>query len=303
MKILLTGGSGFFGKNLLPILQKNYSESEILAPTSSELNLLDYEELNRYFKKHKKMIVIHLAAKMSGIGELMMNPRTYLENNLIINYNVVKCCLENEVERIIVMGSSCGYNNETPLPMREDDFWKLKPENTYGISKLVMLEHLMTQKEMKWVYLVPANLYGEFDHFSDVNAHLIPATVLKFINARKKNKDYIDAWGDGSQIRDFMYIQDACDIVCRTIQDDAFCGRPINISRQQGNTVKEVIETIRAIMQCEDIEIRWDINKPIGIKEKVLCNDRLTEVMGNYKYTDLFDGLKKTIDWYLKLDN
>lgn len=298
MSVLVTGANGFLGRNLIGKLEKDYAEKSFLSPNSAELNLLDYQSVNQYIKKNDVDEIIHLAARMAGIGELTKNPLPYLEQNLILNYNVVHSAIENNVKRFVTLGSSCGYNNDTPLPMREESFWQLKPENTYGICKLVLLEHLQAQNVMEWSYLVPGNLYGPHDHFGEENAHLIPATVLKFEKAKREGRNHIDVWGDGTQVRDFLYISDAVDIICKAYKESKYNHKILNISVESGNTVKEIVETIRAVMELEDIEIRWDVSKPTGILKKVLANEGFLRLEPDYQFTTIKSGLKQTIDWY-----
>ena len=298
MSVLITGANGFFGKNLTNQLSVKYKEKKFLTPSSSELNLLNYECVDKYIKENNVDEIIHLAARMAGIGELTKNPLPYLEQNLILNYNIVHSAIENKIKRFVTLGSSCGYNNSTPLPMEEDSFWNLKPENTYGICKLILLEHLQNQTEMVWTYLVPGNLYGPFDHFGEENAHLIPATILKFEKAIKEKKEYIDVWGDGTQVRDFLYIADAANIICEAFGNEKYNNKILNISVEKGDTVRKIVETIQKIMKLENIEIRWDITKPTGISKKVLSNKRFLEIEPNYNFTNIEDGLKKTIEWY-----
>lgn len=299
MKILVTGGRGFLGKSLVPIVCKKFGEENVFVPSSAELDLLDREAVEKYMKENQFDTVIHMAARMSGIGELMRYPQKYLEENLEINYNTVKGALNSGVKKFVTLGSSCGYNNDTPLPMREEYFWHLKPENTYGLCKLVMLEHLMSQKQMQWVYLVPGNLYGPYDHFGDEHAHLIPATVTKFLNAKETGAKSINVWGDGSQIRDFILVSDAAKIIADSIDNERFYGKPVNISANSGVSVKTIVETIREILGLEHIEIEWDITKPTGIMKKILANDVMVSIIGENYLTPIKEGLTKTINWYL----
>lgn len=299
MKILVTGGKGFLGKTLVPILQKKYGRNNVIVPSSIELNLLNKEKTYDLLNNEKFDTVIHLAAKMSGIGELLKNPQIYLEENLIINFNIVTEALRTGVKKFIALGSSCGYNNNTPIPMKEEYFWHLKPENTYGICKLILLEHLMSQKSMEWVYLVPANLYGPNDHFGDTNAHIIPATIGKFLSAKENGTGYIDVWGDGSQVRDFMYVDDAAQIISDSIDNKAFCGKAVNISTNKGNTIKEVVEAIGKSLNLQEIEIRWDTAKPTGIMKKILSNDLLMSIYHEHNsFVNINTGIDKTIRWY-----
>lgn len=298
LKIFVSGGRGFLGKSVVEELKKIYGMENIIYPSSRELNLLDLQQLDDYFKKTKFDIVIHLAAKVAGIGDLTNHPLLYLEDNMIINYNIVKISLKYNIKKFITLGSSCGYNNETPLPMMEEEFWNRKPENTYGICKLLLLEHLKAQDVMQWVYLVPANIYGPGDHFGEANAHLIPATVLKFEQAVKNDSDYIDVWGDGTQVRDFIYIDDVVNIMCKSIENMAYQNKAINISTNIGCSVKEIVNSIKEIMGLSDMEVRWDSSKPTGILKKILSNKKFIGIENDYRFVDINEGLQKTIKWY-----
>lgn len=302
--VLVTGANGFVGKNLTPRLRDVYSDVEFLTPSSKELNLIEYEDLLKYLHNNNVQEVIHLASSMAGIGELQNKPLLYLENNLIMNYNIIHASLEAKIKKFVTLGTSCSYNNSTPLPMRERDLWCLKPENTYGICKLIMLEHLYSQEQMKWVYLIPGNLYGPHDHFGEENAHIIPATVQK-IEKIEKETPYIEVWGDGSQIRDFMYVGDAVDIICKAYDDGRYYGHPINISTAKGTTIKTIVEEItRCFQNYEDcvnnLSVRWDKTKPIGIKEKILANDEFLKLEPGFQFTTIPDGISKTMNWYGK---
>lgn len=299
--ILVTGARGFVGRNLIPKLKNSIDDAVILTPTHEELDLSVDSQVVSYFKSRKIDEVIHLAARMAGIGELTNKPRYYLEKNLLINYNIVHSSIEFGVKKFLTLGTSCAYNNYSPIPMKEDSLWDLKPENTYGICKMVLLEHLMSQDTMGWVYLIPGNLYGPHDHFGKKNAHLIPATFNKFVECELYKKDVIEVWGDGSQIRDFMYVDDAINIILKAYFDERYAEKPINISACEGTSVKEIVLEIRSCFKellNREISIDYDTTKPTGIKEKVLSNKLFLEIEKKYEFTTIREGLRKTFEWY-----
>lgn len=292
---LITGAKGFVGKCLAQRLKNELYKDCVLTPSSTELDLRNYDKVYEFLKKYKVTKVIHLAASMSGIGELTNNPLTYLENNFLINFNIVKAALETRVKYFVTFGSSCSYSQNTNIPMREADLWKEKPENTYGISKLLLLEHLLSQCKMKFLYLVPANIYGVGDHFSSDKAHVIPATILKFENAVKEKKNKISVWGNGEQIRDFIYLEDLCNIVSELVKNNYYNSEPINISTGIGVKIKDIIVKIREYMDLEEFEIEWQVDKPIGIPKKILDNTLLMNIIKEYSFTNIDIGLKKII--------
>lgn len=297
--VLVTGGNGFLGRNLLEgktkLGKRGYN---VLSPKSSELDLMSYDDVFEYIKRNEVEVVIHLAASMSGIGELLEHPLKYYESNILINFNIVRASRELGIKKFITLGSSCGYNNDTPLPMKEESFWTLKPENTYGIAKLLMLEHLEAQSDMEWCYFIPGNLYGPYDHFGDTNAHLIPATVLKFEKAISNNENAIEVWGDGSQVRDFLYVKDMCKIIEEALDASIYDGEAINVSVEKGVTVKEIVLAIQKSMEMDNISIVWDESKPTGILKKIMSNARFLEKRHDFEFTKLEDGIRYTLDWY-----
>ena len=302
-RILVTGGSGFVGKSLVSILRKTEDRICILAPSSSELNLLSYDNTCQYLRKNRIDCVISLAARLGGVGIVSNNPLFYLESNLAIYYNIVKASRENGVKRFITLGSSCCYSDNISLPAKEESLWEKRPENTYGICKLILLEHLQNQQDMDWVYLIPANIYGPGDHFGKENSHLIPATVMKYEQAKMFPKKAITVWDDGSQTRDFIYIVDLVNIILNSLTDDRYCGRPINVATSVGITIKEVVYQIRSLLGVESIDIEWDTSKPTGTLKKILSNERLLQIEPGYQFRTFNDGIRDTMDWYIKYYN
>lgn len=296
MKILVTGGHGFIGRDLCKALRVKYPGEEILAPSSRELDLLDYTATETYLQTYKPECIFHLAARLGGVGLVSNKPLEFLESNLLINYNIVHAAMSNGVKKFITLGSSCSYSVDAPIPNREDDLWKGHPENTYGICKLVMLEQLQNQKTMTWAYLIPPNIYGPGDHFGEENAHFIPATVQKLLHAAENGKPEIEVWGDGTQTRDFVYIDDMVYFLLRAYEDSSYCGRPVNVGTGIEVTVREVVEAIIRSLGLEGkVSVRWAPDKPTGIKRKALDNSMLLTLEPGYEFTRMDDGLEKTL--------
>jgi nucleoside-diphosphate-sugar epimerase len=292
---LITGSGGFVGKSLTKQLKLDL-DAIFITPSSKELDLTDYNEVYRFLKDNNINKIVHLAASMSGIGELTNNPLKYLESNFLINFNIVKAALETGVKYFVTFGSTCSYSKDTIIPMKEDHLWKGKPENTYGVSKLLLLEHLASQNKMKWLYLMPANIYGVGDHFSSEKAHVIPATILKFQNALRNNENEIEVWGNGEQVRDFIYIKDLCIITSEFIKKSYHSESPINVSTGMGVKIKDIIFKIRRYMELEHINIAWQEDKPIGIPIKVVDNSSLLEKIKEYNFITIDEGIKYTIE-------
>ena len=295
MKILVTGGHGFVGNALIKKLKERYTDMQLLAPTSSELNLLDERATQSYIATNKPDCVFHLAARLGGVGLVSGKPLAFLESNLRINLNLVSAVNLVGSVRFITLGSSCCYAEDAPLPNEETSLWRGHPENTYGICKLVLLEQLV-HSSANWTYLIPPNIYGPGDHFGEADAHFIPATVMKLKKAAEEGKREIEVWGDGSQTRDFVYVDDMVHFLLAAFEDDRYSGRPINVGTGVEVSVREIVEHIREIMGGSNrINIRWAPDKPTGTKRKALDNGVLRGLAPDYAFMDIAEGLRRTV--------
>lgn len=299
-KILVTGGNGFVGRRFREWAGRELGDYSILCPASSEMNLLDYTSTEGFIRKNEIDMVIHLAAVHGGVELSQNQPQKLLEENTFININVVKAAAHNGVEKFITFGSSCSYGLQSPLPIKEDYLWHEQPENTYGVAKLVMLEQLRTQNRMNWVYFIPTNIYGSGDHFGAVNMHIIPSNILKFEDALRSGRGYIDVWGDGSQVRDFVYVDDIVSLILESIHSSKYDNDIYNVSTNEGVTIKRVIEIIQQVMKADDIKIRWDTTKPTGILKKVCDNTKIKSISPDLRFTDIEEGLRMTIKEHLE---
>ena len=304
IRILVTGSHGFVGTVLLEELRKSFPRVELLTPTSKELNLLDYKQTEDFLQTHPVDCIIHLAAQHGCVSLVSNKQLEMLEVNLMINYNIVHAAMRTGIKKFIALGSSCSYSAEASLPCKEEDLWHGYPENTYGVCKLVLLDHLSNQKDMNWVYFVPANLYGARDHFGGENMHIIPATVMKFQDALLNGKEEIEVWGDGSQTRDFIYIDDLVHFLVAALTDERYEKKVLNIGTGVEISVRELVEAIRKEMGAEDkIKIRWAPDKPTGILRKALSNEKLMELSPGYKFVQIDEGLARTIRTFKEKGN
>lgn len=301
INVLVTGGNGFVGSAFCKEFKKIHTGIKVFAPSSRELNLLDYKSVVDFLSINKITHIVHLAARLGGVHLVSNKPLEYLESNLMINYNIVRAARESKIERFITLGSSCSYSEEMPLPNVETQLWHGYPENSYGICKLVLLEHLEKQNEFEWAYLIPPNIFGPGDHFGEKDSHFIPATVKKIEDAVNANKKSIVVWGDGRQTRDFVYIDDLIYFLIQSFDKDKYNHKVLNLSTEIEITIREVVVEIIHDMGLDGkIGIEWDITKPVGSKRKKLSNLNLLKLEPNYKFTSFSDGLKKTISWYTK---
>ena len=296
-RILIIGASGFLGSQLKKRLD-NDKKNIVFAPTHKELDALKYEEIEQFIRNNNVEIIVHAAANHAGVGAGVSRELFFLESNLIMNYNLVKAAYENGVAKFITFGTSCCYNDANKELFTEEDYWTNKSEISYGTCKRVLLEQLQLQDKMKWVYLIPPNLYGCGDHFGGKNLHFIPATFAKIEDAIATSSNKITVWGDGSQKRDFLYIEDLIDIVIESFDSMKYDNNIINISTMKDSSVKEIVELILEKWDKGDIQVVWDTTKPVGAHRKQLDNSKFLNISPNYNFTPIEDGIKEIVNWY-----
>lgn len=300
-RVLLMGVSGFLGSQLFRRL-KGDDTIDLYAPSHKVLDAASFGMLHEYLEENRIQIVIHAVANHAGVGTGVNKELYFLESNLLMNTNLVKASYECGVEKFITFGTSCCYNDPDQIIFTESDYWKNKSEISYGTCKRVMLEHLQRQNNMNWVYLVPPNLYGPGDHFGEKNTHFIPATYKKFEDAVKNGKKSIVVWGDGFQMRDFLYVEDLVEIVIRAIRTNMLDKEVINVATMSDCNIREVVSLIQKNLGYEDIVIEWDTSKPTGVKRKILDNSKLLKRLPGFKFTDISTGINLLTNWYLKMD-
>ena len=208
-RILLTGGGGMVGRNLLEHFEIN--DFEILAPNSKELDLRDYNAVQTYLQKIKPDVVIHAAGKVGGIHANMREPVSFLMDNLDMGRNIVWAAHQSGVKKLINLGSSCMYPRNHSEPLKEEMVLKgeLEPTNEgYAIAKVAtakLCEYIMREdSEYQYKTLIPCNIYGRFDKFDPEHSHLLPAIIHKVHQANQSGLDVVEIWGDGTARREFM---------------------------------------------------------------------------------------------------
>ena len=301
MKILLTGGSGMVGKNILE--HPTVSKFTILHPTRFELNLLSYDEVDNYIMIHKPDFVIHSAGLVGGIHANMTNPVDFMMENLTIGNNIVMASKNNNVKRLLNLASACMYPRESINKITEDQIMKGEPEPTnegYAIAKIVvtkLCEYIRRMdKSFEYKTAIPCNLYGRHDKFTKENSHVIAAAIRKLHEADDLGLKSIDIWGDGTPRREFMYAGDLADFIFYAIEHFENMPQNINVGMGYDYSIDECYETIADIVKFDGVFIH-DLTKPIGMKQRLMDNTRLKE-FGWESKTQLKDGIIKTYDFY-----
>jgi len=303
-KILITGAHGFLGKHLINNLinKRGIRKANLSLPTSKELDLTKRKNCQKAVAGQD--IVIHLAAKVGGIGFNQKNPGKLFYENLIMGIQMMEVSRRADVEKFVAIGSVCAYPKITPVPFKEKNLWDGYPEETnapYGLAKkmlLVQAQAYRQQYDFNAIYLLLVNLYGPGDSFDQKRSHVIPALIKKIALANKQNKKSIKIWGDGSATREFLYVKDAAEgIILATEKYDK--SEPINIGAAMEISIKDLVMIICRLMNYKG-KIIWDKSKPGGQPRRKLNVSRAKKEFGFQSKKTLEAGLKETINWYLQ---
>lgn len=303
-RILLTGGGGFLGSKIVSLL-KEKDVDEIIIPNSKNDDLRIKENCYRLTKDAD--IVIHLAAKVGGIGLNQEKPGELFYDNLMMGTQLIEESRKNGVQKVIALGTICSYPKFTVLPFSEKTIWDGYPEETnapYGLAKkmlLVQSDAYRQQYKFNSIVVFPTNLYGPNDNFNDNSSHVIPALIKKIINAINNKEDSISLWGDGTPTRDFLYVDDAAKgIILAAEKYDK--SEPINLGTGVEVSIKDLVKMILEIMNV-NLKVNWETGKPGGQPRRCIDFEKAKKEIGFEPKMGLRQGLEKTIDWYEKTKN
>jgi len=301
-KIVVTGGAGFLGSFVTAKLrERGVQEKDLLIPRSSEYDFRRMEDCKRAVEGAD--IIIHLAAKVGGIGFNREHPGELFYDNITMGTQLMEAARLAGVKKFVAVGTICAYPKFTPVPFKEDDLWGGYPEETnapYGLAKkmlLVQAQAYRAEYGFNAIYLLPVNLYGPRDNFKPESSHVIPALIKKVHDAKTAGADHIDVWGTGSATREFLYVEDAAEgIVLAAEKYDK--EHPVNLGSGMEISIKDLITTICRLMDFKG-ELRWDTTKPDGQPRRMLDVSRAEQEFGFKAKTSFEDGLRKTIEWYI----
>ncbi|HEY9633797.1 MAG TPA: GDP-L-fucose synthase [Coleofasciculaceae cyanobacterium] len=300
-RILVTGGAGFLGRQVIQQLCKAGAEPEkITVSRSREYDLRSPEASQQVVQQQD--IVIHLAAHVGGIGLNREKPAELFYDNLMMGTQLIHAAYQAGVEKFVCVGTICSYPKFTSVPFKEDDLWNGYPEETnapYGIAKkalLVQLQAYRQQYGFNGIYLLPVNLYGPEDNFDPNSSHVIPALIRKVHEAQQKGLHQLSVWGDGTPTREFLYSTDAAlGIVMGTQRYNE--PEPVNLGTGYEISIYDLVTLICELMEFEG-EIVWETDKPNGQPRRCLDTERAKQAFAFTAQMDFKEGLKTTIDWY-----
>lgn len=298
-RILVTGGTGFIGSNLVNLLHSK-GFAQVTAVGSKDYNLMERSQVADLFAACKPEIVIHLAAKVGGIDDIKTKPAEYYYENMLMCTYVLDECKNHGVEKIVAIGTNCSYPPDIDVPFKESDLFNGYPQKvnaSYGMVKRAFYQQCVSYKQQygtDFIYLIPTNAYGVGDHFDEASGHVIPAMIKKFANAVKTGTK-VTLWGRGIATREFMYIDDVSESIFRALTE--YDGdEPLNIGTGVETSIRELATAIAELTGYTD-EIIWDVDKPEGYLRKCLDNSNMKKYLGDIPFTALYDGLKRTVKW------
>lgn len=311
-RVIVTGGAGFLGSFVVERLRKR-GAAEIIVPLHRNYDLTRAEAVQQLFadsRAHRDPnsgqpgvdVVIHLAARMGGIGANRAAPAEFFYQNLMLGTHLLHESWRAGIPKFVGISTVCAYPKFTPVPFREENLWDGYPEETngpYGLAKKMLLVQSQAYRQQygyNSATLLLGNLYGPRDQFDLEHSHVIPALIRKCLEANEQGLRSITAWGDGSPTREFLYVEDAAEGVILAAErlNESL---PVNLGSSFEISIKDLAELIARLTGFEG-QIVWDTSKPNGQPRRKLDISRARDYFGFVSTTPFDVGLQRTLDWY-----
>jgi len=306
-RVTVTGGAGFLGSFVVEKLRQRGCR-EVCIPRSQDCDLVQMEAVRQLYRDAKPDIVIHLAARVGGIGANMANPGKFFYDNLMMGAQLMEVGRQVGLEKFVAIGTICAYPKFTPLPFKEDDLWNGYPEETnapYGLAKkmlLVQSQAYRAQYGFNSIVLFPVNLYGPRDNFDLATSHVIPALIRKCFDAQAMPAlgnlapSTLTVWGTGKPTREFLYVEDAAEgILLAAERYDQ--SEPVNLGSGMEISIRDLVDQIVELTGLKG-QVVWDASKPDGQPRRCLDTSKAMQLFGFRAETPFKAGLQKTIEWY-----
>jgi GDP-L-fucose synthase len=305
-RVLVTGGAGFLGAFVVEKLRECGCKN-IFIPRSKDYDLVEMKDVRRLYRDATPDIVIHLAGRVGGIGANRANPGKFFYDNLMMGVQIMEVGRQVGIEKFVAIGTVCAYPKFTPVPFKEDDLWNGYPEKTnapYGLAKkmlLVQSQAYRNQYGFNAIYLIPVNLYGPRENCDLENSHVIPALIRKCVDGLPPTSNLkprtITVWGTGKATREFLYVEDCAEGVLLATEKYNKPD-PVNLGAGFEISIKDLVRLIAKLTGFKG-KIIWDKTKPDGQPRRMLDVSKAKKEFGFKAKTNLEEGLKKTIDWFI----
>lgn len=301
-RIVVTGGAGFLGSFVVEKLQERGCKKIFVPRSKEDYNLVEMEAVKGLYNDAKPDIVIHLAARVGGIGANRANPGKFFYENLVMGIQMMEVGRQVGIEKFLAIGTVCAYPKFISVPFREEDLWNGYPEETnapYGLAKKMLLVQAQAYRQQygfNAIYLLPVNLYGPRDNFDPESSHVIPALIRKCVEAVEKGAKEIIIWGTGRPTREFLYVADAAEAILLAVEKYNKPD-PVNIGAGFEISIRDLVELIAEFTGFRG-EFIWDAAKPDGQPRRMLDVTKAEREFGFRAKVSLKDGLKRTVDWY-----
>ena len=301
-RVMVTGGNGFLGKNIVRKL--NERGARVFVADVDRYDLRKLDDIRRALSDAKPQMVIHLAARVGGIGANRAHPAEFFYDNLMMSVPLLHESWVAGVEKFVALGTICCYPKFTPVPFHEDDLWNGYPEETnapYGLAKKMLLVQSQAYRQQygfNSIFLMPVNLYGPGDNFDPASSHVIPALIKKCVDAREAGADHVVVWGDGSPTREFLFVEDAAEGILLAAERYNE-SEPVNLGSAFEISIKDLAELIVKLTGFSG-RIEWDTSQPNGQPRRKLDTSRAKERFGFEARVRFEEGLRKTIEGYVR---
>jgi nucleoside-diphosphate-sugar epimerase len=299
-RVTVTGGRGFLGRKVVGLIEAQ--GGKVTTFSSSEYDLTKQGDVTRMYEDQRPEIVIHLAARVGGIGANRDNPGSFFYVNAIMGIELMEQARHYDVSKFVQVGTVCAYPKFAPIPFSEDDLWNGYPEETnapYGLAKKMLLVQAQAYRQQygfNGIYLLPVNLYGPGDNVDLHNSHVIPALIRKCLEARDSKAPSVEVWGTGAPTREFLYVDDAARAIVLAAERYNKAD-PVNVGSSEEISIKDLVELIVELTGFEG-KVVWDRSKPDGQPRRKLNVDRAEREFGFRSSTPFRVGLADTIRWY-----
>ena len=300
-RVLVTGGAGFLGSRVVDALKGRGCRSPFV-PRSRDYDLRRSEDIERVLRESRPDMVIHLAARVGGIGANRSHPAEFFYDNLLMGTQLLHESWRAGVSKFVGVSTICAYPKLTPVPFAEDDLWNGYPEETnapYGLAKKMLLVQAQAYRQQygfNATHVMPVNLYGPGDHVDRENSHVIPALIGKCVEATERGEPEIVCWGDGTPTREFLYVEDAAEAI--VLAAERYDGaEPVNLGSGVEISIRDLVHVVAKLTGFKG-EIRWDTTQPNGQPRRCVDTSRAERWFGFRARTSFEDGLRRTVEWY-----